>query len=147
MPTQLAVATVLVATTALLHLASLAGLIRLLQTHAKRFSTPHERLDQAVAVVGAAFGLFALHTAEIWLYAGVYRLFGEFANFDDALYASTASYAATGAVTLSRRWRLLGAIEGVNGVLLLGWSTAFFVSVVRALGALEHVKDRRRRGD
>ncbi len=32
-------------------------------------------------------------------------------------------------------WRILGAIEGVNGVILLGWSTAFFVSVVSQIRA------------
>jgi hypothetical protein len=34
---------------------------------------------------------------------------------------------------MSRRWRLVSAIEGVNGFLLLGWSTAFFVTVVARL--------------
>ena len=34
---------------------------------------------------------------------------------------------------MERQWRLVSAIEGVNGVLLLGWSTAFFVSVVARL--------------
>lgn len=27
-------------------------------------------------------------------------------------------------------WRLLVAIEGITGILLLGWTTAFFVSLV-----------------
>jgi len=33
-----------------------------------------------------------------------------------------------------RGWILLAAIEGVNGILLLGWSTAFFVTVMARLG-------------
>lgn len=33
----------------------------------------------------------------------------------------------------AHRWRLVSAIEGVNGILLLGWSTAFFVTVVARL--------------
>jgi len=41
-------------------------------------------------------------------------------------------------LTLSKSWRVLGAIEGANGVILLGWSTAFFVSIVSRIRALEH---------
>jgi hypothetical protein len=35
---------------------------------------------------------------------------------------------------MAQGWRLVSAIEGMNGVLLLGWSTAFFVTVVARLG-------------
>ena len=54
-------------------------------------------------------------------------------------YFSTSTYSTVGYgdVVMSHRWRVLGAIEGVNGIILLGWSTAFFVSLVRRLGALE----------
>lgn len=31
------------------------------------------------------------------------------------------------------RWRLVSAIEGVNGILSLGWPTAFFVTTVARL--------------
>jgi hypothetical protein len=27
-------------------------------------------------------------------------------------------------------WRLVSAIEGINGIILIGWSTAFFVMIV-----------------
>ena len=32
--------------------------------------------------------------------------------------------------SISQSWRMVAAIEGLNGVVLLGWSTAFFVTVV-----------------
>ena len=35
-------------------------------------------------------------------------------------------------------WRLFGAIEGANGLLLFGWSTAFLFSVNGAAARLEH---------
>ena len=31
----------------------------------------------------------------------------------------------------------LGAIEGANGVILLGWSTAFFVAIVNRIRFIE----------
>jgi len=30
---------------------------------------------------------------------------------------------------IARTWQLVAAIEGINGIILLGWSTAFFVSI------------------
>lgn len=136
---QLFASTVLVAFTALLHLAGLAGLIALLQAHGKRVRTPHVRLNQALLVLIAVFALIALHGIEIWLYAAVYTLVGEFPAFEDALYFSTSTYATIGYgdLVLSPAWRIVGAIEGVNGIILLGWSTAFFVSIVGQLAELE----------
>ena len=136
---QLMASTVLVALTALLHLGGLAGLIALLQSHGGRVRTPHVRLDQALLVLISVFSLFTLHGIEIWLYAAVYTVVGEFPDFQDALYFSTSTYATIGYgdLVLSRAWRIVGAIEGVNGIILLGWSTAFFVSIVRRLAELE----------
>ena len=53
-----------------------------------------------------------------------------------AVYFSTTTYATIGFsdAGLSASWRLVAAIEGINGILLLGWSTAFFVGVVARLG-------------
>ena len=79
--------------------------------------------------------LFVLHGIEIWCYASLYTLIHAFAHFEEALYFSTISYAAIGYgdAILPSQWRLLGAIEGINGVILLGWSTAFFVNLLRRL--------------
>lgn len=137
--TQLMAATATVAITALAHLLGLAFLIGMLQTHGQRLLGADRRLSQAVLVILAVFGLFALHAIEIWLYAALYLAVGEFHRLEDALYFSTSTYATIGYgdLVLSRRWRVLGAIEGVNGIILLGWSTAFFVSIVQRLRALE----------
>jgi voltage-gated potassium channel len=137
---QLAVASAMVAATIVMHLAGLGGLIALMRNHQTHFATRRARLDQVVILLGVAFGLFALHAVEIWTYAGLYHALTGWPRFEEALYFSTSTYATLGYgdVTLPRQWRVLGAIEGANGVILLGWSTAFFVSVVARLRALEH---------
>ena len=137
---QLATSTGIVGGAIIVHLAGLLLLLRLLQLHVARVRTAHALLDQALVIAGAAFGLFLLHALEIWAYAMFYVLVGEIHGLEDALYYSTSTYATIGYgdVLLSRRWRILGAIEGANGVILLGWSTAFFVSIVQRLRALEH---------
>ena len=79
--------------------------------------------------------LFTLHGLEIWLYAGLYLLLDAVKNLEAAVYFSTITYAGIGFddEDMAHRWRLVSAIEGVNGILLLGWSTAFFVTVVARL--------------
>ena len=136
---QLAVASAMVAATVLTHLAGLGGLIALMREHARNFMSQRAKVSQAVILLGVAFGLFALHSVEIWAYAMLYRLLGALPNLEDALYFSTATYTTIGYgdVVLPHAWRILGAIEGANGIILLGWSTAFFVSVVGRIRALE----------
>jgi hypothetical protein len=84
--------------------------------------------------------VFALHTAEIWLYAALYLGLGELKTFEGALYFSTVTFASLGYgdIVLSPRWRVLSAIEAANGVILFAWSTAFFLSVTTRLRLLEH---------
>lgn len=138
--TQLLLATVMAAFTVVVHLTGLSLLIAATNRHAKRLQADRAFLLQALALVGVSFGLFTLHSIEIWSYALLYSGLGATRSFEDALYFSTATYATIGYgdLTLSKAWRLLGAIEGANGVILLGWSTAFFVSVVARIRALEH---------
>ena len=96
-------------------------------------------IRQGLAIMTAAFGLFRLHTAEIWAYAGLHLLLGALPDFEQALYFATSTYATIGYgdVVLPLQWHILGAVEGANGVMLLGWSTAFFVSVVDRIRLLE----------
>ena len=84
-------------------------------------------------------GVLGLHGIEIWLFAGLYLLLGEIGTLEEALYfsASTFSTLGYGDVVLSASWRLVAAMEGITGFLLIGWSTAFLVSVVGRLRALE----------
>jgi hypothetical protein len=88
----------------------------------------------------ATLGVFAVHTIEIWLFALLYRLLGSFNSFEEALYFSTVTYATIGYgdFTLPHAWRVLGAIEGATGVIMLGWSTAFLVSLLSQLKLLGH---------
>ncbi|WP_240699097.1 hypothetical protein [Sphingomonas sp. AAP5] len=42
-----------------------------------------------------------------------------------------------GDVVLVRSWAIVGASEGANGVILRGWSTAFFVAAVGRIRFVE----------
>lgn len=129
---QLVIASAMVALTVVMHLVGLWLLLALLRHHGRRGVG---RVHRLIGILGAAFGLFALHTAEIWAYALLYWQAGALGQFEDSLYFSTVTYATIGYgdLVLPDDWRLVGAIEGASGVILLGWSTAFFVSIVERL--------------
>ena len=137
---QLIIATAMVAVTVVTHLLGLSVLIAATNRHSRHLQTHRALAQQMLVLVGVSFGLFILHSIEIWSYAALYFTVGAMRVFEDALYFSTATYATIGDsdVTLSKSWRVLGAIEGANGVILLGWSTAFFISIVARIRALEH---------
>lgn len=106
-----------------------------------RMTEKFERL-RPLSIVGAGFtlvavfALFVIHFLEIWLFAFLYDYLGALHSFDEALYFSTISYATIGYsdASIHEQWRMVAALEGVLGIILLGWSTAFFV---RVLGRLE----------
>jgi hypothetical protein len=79
---------------------------------------------------------FAIHTMEVWNWAVAYSLTGALPNFRTALYFSTATFSTLGYgdIVLTPQWQLLGSLEGVNGFLLLGWSTAYLVAASNRYG-------------
>lgn len=137
--TQLAIATATVAVTVLVHLIGLAGLLAILRRHRHASQVLIASFVNGVAILLAAFGLFALHAVEIWLWAALYLLLNAFPNLEQALYFSTSTYVTIGYgdVVLPVGSRILGVIEGANGIILIGWSTAFFFSIVDRLKLLE----------
>ena len=133
---QLALATAMVVVTILIHGAGITALARGLQIETGVAEAHHNfSMKRAAAILVIVLALFTLHGIEIWLYAAVYLAIGAVQNLEAAVYYSTITYASIGFgdSEMVRSWRLVGAIEGINGVLLLGWSTAFFVTVVARL--------------
>ncbi|HVJ40953.1 MAG TPA: potassium channel family protein [Dongiaceae bacterium] len=137
---QLAIAALLVTTTVIMHFFGLFLLTAFVRVNQRRLSRDSMHIDQIAVLIAAVLGVFAIHSAEIWLYALFYDFMHVFKTLEDALYFSLTSYATIGYgdVVLSHEWRILGAIEGVNGILLLGWSIAFLVAVVGRFRHMQH---------
>lgn len=135
---QLFLATLMSLVTAVIHLTGLALLVRILRSR-HRLLRPLQGAPVAILMIATA-AIFAIHTVEIWLYALLYVLLGAFGNFEVALYFSTVTYSSVGYgdVLLGQEWRILGAIEGATGILMIGWSTAFLVSMLAQLKLLTH---------
>jgi hypothetical protein len=77
----------------------------------------------------------AAHLTQIALWAVALLACGEVSTFEKAFYFSAENYTALGYgdVVLSERWRLLGPLEAVNGLLLVGLSTAIMFAVLSRL--------------
>ena len=130
----------MVSATVLIHFWGLLLLTRALGGGGARIKAHESHARGALIILLGVFGIFALHTLEIWAYAALYRVLGETRSFVEALYFSTTTFASLGLgdVVLSPRWRLISAIEAANGVILFAWSTAFLMTLTRRLKLLEH---------
>jgi len=120
---------ILVCVTVCVHGAGLLGLSWSLRSVVERYQ-PHARLASTVVVmVATVLGLFVLHTVEIWIWAVAFVVIGALPDLLHALTYSTLSFSTLGApgFTISPAWQLFASLEGVNGFLLIGWSTAYLI--------------------
>lgn len=136
---ELLVATAMVCITVVIHGWGLSLLAQVLRAQAADEDAEHLSWTSPRAIgftIAMVLGLFCLHGLEIWLYAALYHRLGAVADLHTAVYFSTATYGAIGygETEMARHWRLLGAVEGINGVLLMGWTTAFFVTMMSRFG-------------
>lgn len=131
---ELALSTAVVSATVVIHLLGLDVLQAIVRWHLERF-TKWIQVDRMLVPLGIVMGLFVVHGVEIWLYALVYWRLDLLPTLEQSLYFSTSAYSTlgeTGAI-LPIPWRIVGVLEGINGMLLIGWSTAFLFQILEHL--------------
>ena len=122
----------LVTLTVLIHTIGLLSLGRLTPFLARRLGFHNSDIGRTLVMTGSVLGIFLLHTFEVWLWAWGYLHLAATARFSEALDLSTAMFSTLGyggGVAVSPDWRLISALEGINGFILIGWSTAYLVGV------------------
>jgi voltage-gated potassium channel len=134
MLTEIAVAVVIVFFCLLLHVAGILLMAEWLFHRRQYFERSGAGIHFSILMVVLLAGIMVLHMVEAGIWAAFYYTRELFQDFETSLYFSLGSYAAIGYgdVLLPQRWRLVGAIEGVCGVLLCGISTAFLFAVMNA---------------
>lgn len=125
----------MIAVTVIIHTFGLIIVTRAMAFLVARFRM-HGHRSRTLAMISVVVGLFAVLTVEIWLWAICYTIFGVIEDYPTALYFSTTTFATVGFgdVVPGPAWRLLAALEGINGFLLIGWSTAYLVSAGTRIG-------------
>jgi hypothetical protein len=75
---------------------------------------------------GVMMLLIVGNVAQITIWAVLFRLLGEFADFGEAVYHSAVNFATLGYgdIVMSDRHKILGPLEALNGVIMIGLSTA-----------------------
>jgi hypothetical protein len=125
----------LVAITVAIHAAGTVYWIRHLGRHYTRVDGELRAHKALPALTWSAVWMLMLHLVEVVLWAMPYLLImpGEdIATFEEAVYFSVVTFTTLGYgdITLAdHNWRLLSGAEALNGILLVGWSTALLYAV------------------
>jgi hypothetical protein len=127
-------AAVLVALTIVLQSAGMAALIEWAKAHLPSRLQRPGHIHSAVLMVRLAGLIFFLHLLEILLWSWFYRL-NCFATWESSFYFSAVSYSTVGYgdIVLQGKWRLLGPLESLTGVLMCALSASFLFAVVTRL--------------
>lgn len=132
---NIAIGTAMISLSVIVHTFGLI-VITWVMTHVVARFRMHGRRSRIVAMVSVVLGLFALMTVEVWGWAILYLALDAVPDLETALYLSAATFATVGYgdVVAHAEWRLLSALEGLNGFLLIGWSTAYLVAAGMRIG-------------
>ncbi|MEO6199476.1 MAG: hypothetical protein ABIO68_06035 [Sphingomicrobium sp.] len=127
---QLAIAALLVIVTVVIHGGGIVAVTRLLNLESHELRARRVNVRAFGLMISMALLLFALHVAEIAVFAIFYMAVGAVHHLEPALYYSASTYATLGqpSFPFPENWRIVAALEGLVGFLMIGWSTAVFIN-------------------
>ena len=128
MISTLLIAWCLLALTVTIHAAGLSALLPVISSAlpARRF------LPVTWLLLRVAWRLVLLHLAEIIVWGLFYWWQKCLPDAESSFYFSAVTYTTVGYgdLVLPQEWRLVGAVEGLTGILMCGLSTGLFFAVV-----------------
>jgi hypothetical protein len=95
-------------------------------------------------MIAAVSVLMVAHVGEVLVWSLAYAIVDAASAGTDLVYFAFVNYTTLGYgdITPVERWRLLGPMTAMNGVLLFGWSTAVIFEVLRRTAMLVRGRDR-----
>jgi hypothetical protein len=120
----------LVAVTVAVHAIGFGLLLSsLVKTHA---APPVQPWHITRLLIWLAWLLILIHAAEITVWALFYLLAGCMPSAESAFYFSGVTYTTVGYgdLVLPERWRILGPVEALTGILMCGLSAGLFFATV-----------------
>lgn len=132
---NLIIGTLVILLTVVIHTFGLIWVTRGMNWLTDKLRTKGRR-SHLLAMNSVVLGVFAVLTVQVWLWTLVYVALGAFSDMDEALYFSTSTFSTLGLgdVVIVPEWRILAALQSVNGFLLIGWSTAYLVAASIRVG-------------
>ena len=131
---QIGAAVLLVVLTLCVQCAGVAALISWLRTVASSDTQKHGISHSAALVMRATIAIVLLQGTIILLWACCYRRLC-LLSWNSAFYFSATSYSTVGYgdVVLPSKWRLLGPLESMMGVLMCGISVSLLFALITRL--------------
>ncbi len=88
-----------------------------------------------VVINGVMLLLVIGNLGQIAIWAWMFIMLGEFELFGDAFYHSAVNFGSLGYgdIVMSDEHKLLGALEAINGVIMIGVSTAALMTVFQSI--------------
>lgn len=135
MITNLVLGGIVIALTVIVHTIGLMAVTRGMTWFVSMFRV-HGRRSRVFAMITVVIGIFAILTVEVWLWAAAFLALGAMPDFETALYFSTITFSTVGYgdIVPAPAWRQFAALEGVDGFLLIGWSTAYLIAAGMRVG-------------
>jgi hypothetical protein len=83
----------------------------------------------------AMFAMMAGSLIQVGLWGLLFVWLGEFSEYYEAVYHSAVNFASLGYgdIVMSKTWKLLGPLEAINGVLMLGMCSAALMAILQHL--------------
>jgi hypothetical protein len=115
-----------------IHALVMTVVVRVAQVRGARTKS-HSSLLLMAVMIPTVLVLMVTHALEVVVWASAYFVLDAAATDVDLVYFAFVNYTTLGYgdVVPVERWRLLGPITAMNGVLLFGWSTAVIFEVLR----------------
>jgi len=97
--------------------------------------SPRKFLAGLRPLLVAMLAMMAGNFAQITLWGTLFIWLGEFNELYEAVYHSAVNFSSLGYgdVVMTRNWKLLGPLEAVNGVLMLGMTAAALMVILQQL--------------
>jgi hypothetical protein len=120
----------------IIHAVLLGVVVRTVQNLRLHDSVVPEFLRHTVVIVATGALLVAGHFAEVVVWAVTYGLVDAAPPSTPLVYFAFGNYTTLGYGDLIpvEQWRLLGPMTALNGIMLVGWSTALIFEVLRRTG-------------
>ena len=115
-----------------IHALVMAAVVRIAQIAAAK-GTSRQSLRLISVMTATVSVLMVAHASEVIVWSMAYAIVDAAPAGADLVYFAFVNYTTLGYgdVIPVQRWRLLGPMTAMNGVLLFGWSTAVIFEVLR----------------
>lgn len=137
---ELLLSSILLVIVTIIHGTGIGLMDRLIRTDGLDLTKLRLVQREVGVMIPMALFLLVLHIIEIFVFAIFYLATGDADTLHEAIYHSALAYTTMGVVEGGfTKWMVLSTFEGLVGFLMIGWSSAVFVSEMDGL-----LRDRRK---